>query len=366
MPTRPVPLVLRSLATLAACAAILLPVRASLAQLGLPDSVPTSQQLTEAQQEEISRLVGSTKAGLAGEPAAVRRARAALQQPLRVRGVSVDFRTRYTDALVPVLKPLVVSEKDAVAINALRLAGDLGTKQGLDLLVPALADKRASVRAAAALACAAAFHAARVEQPALSPSQVTPVLETLRRAIVSEKDPAVQDAVSVALAAAADIPNGHLEGVRARAAGTLALAVGELAQGAGPQAPAYGPIIRAGRTLFDLLSKNDVDIGKEAMVEAGGYAGDVIALARRRLSSGTIDDAERAQLALAVGQATRVIYFAQQRLGAPPVEAKLDTLIASSADAQFRTDAARLIDTGGAVTVAPFNFAADRFASRTP
>ena len=116
-------------------------VSAANAQLGLPDQIATAPALNAEQQESIGTFVKANAAGLsAPEASNIRRARSALIAPLRVPHASVEFRTRYADALDPVLKPLVSNARDEVVINALSIAGETGTRRaGVEILDLALA-----------------------------------------------------------------------------------------------------------------------------------------------------------------------------------------------------------------------------------
>ena len=353
----------RLLAALAASTALLGTAQSVWAQLGLPDQIVEESPLTDDHKTETNKFIESNKGGLTGKPDAIRRARGALGAPLQNPKASVDFRQLYSDQLVPVLRPLIADPSDVVAINALTLAGQIGTKQALDLAEQGLADKRPSVRVAAAFAYRSAFNAARRGLPALSANQATSLLTTLQRKLAVEADPMVQDAMIQAIAAVTEIPAVVLPGVSSAAVKALAESSGDLARRGGNGTTPYGALSKAGKTLFDLLSNPSAAIPNEALVSIGGYSGDVIALAKRRLAAGPLDADERSSLALIVGQATQSYFLSHQRLGAgTPVALRLDDLITKKQDAQFTPEADKLIGKDGALTKAPFNLPPDRFA----
>ena len=80
-----------------------------------------------------------------------------LIEPLMNPRVTVDFRIRYTAALVPVLEPLLSDKSDLVASNAVLIAGELATPGGVEKVVQVFADSRPTVRFSAAYAAQRTF-----------------------------------------------------------------------------------------------------------------------------------------------------------------------------------------------------------------
>lgn len=337
------------------------------AQLGLPDAIPTSTQLSADDQATLKAYVDANKSGLGAEVAAIRRSRNALIAPLRVRNVSADFRTRYTDALVPVLKPLVVSDREEVAINALRLAGELGTKGGVDLLDKGLESKKVAVRFMAAQSYGGVFTAAREGLPGVSAAQANAIMTTLSRAASREGDGMVLSGIAAALDAASEVPGDRLEGARARACEAIASGIGEAIRKPTSDRETTRVALEAGKSLFDLLQNVNVPPGElpqSTIVEIAGFAGDVLALVRRRLAAGPTD-AERPELGLIAAQASRIYFFAHQRVGGPGGQAidlgRLDDLIVKSQDDRYLAQIAKVIGADGVLTKPPFSLKPDRF-----
>ena len=361
MPTPRLSPLRRLLAALAASTALLGTARVGWAQLNLPD--PTSNTLTDDQLGEYKKLVDANKVGLTGKPDAIRRSREALQTPLLVPKISVTFRQKYSDLLVdPVLKPLVADPRDEVAINALILSGNVATSASLRLAEAGLADKRPSVRFAAAMAYRSTFRACVRELPALSANQATAAVRLLQKTLAGEQDPMVQDGILQAIAVACEVPDLTLPGVGQTAAEGLAVSAGDLARREGSGMAGYRPLVTAGKALFDLVSNQAMVLPNSALIAEGGYTGDVVSMARKRLAS-PIDEDERSQLALVVGQANLIYSLAQSRLGSgQPLGAKFDEMVRNKQDDAFRQDVERLIGKDGALTKPPFSLDPNRFA----
>lgn len=313
-------------------------------------------------QSAIKALVDGQKGGLTGDDAAIRRSRNALIEPLRTSGVSVEFRTAYSSALKSVIEPLIVHQQDAVAVSALAIAGELGTRDGLDLLARGLQDKRAGVRVRAALGYARTFVTCRDGTPALIPNQVDIALRALSTAMKTEADPSVLDSLAAGFESAMQIPDARVEGARAKATDMLATGASDLTRRLGATEAVIPVQIRVTRAMFELLRDAQVSLAPEINTQCAGAAGDTLAALLKRVDAGNISEGERASMSLLATQSERVIITAGSRMNAPLTEGKLGDMLAKSEDDRFKTEVIKVIGAGGVLCSAPFNFKADRFA----
>ncbi|HVU63139.1 MAG TPA: hypothetical protein VHC70_04135 [Phycisphaerales bacterium] len=332
--------VLFALAAALLCAVVPPVVRAQ----GLPDS---TVQSTNPDPSEIEQYLNRDVLKDLGKPESTAKARKRLAEPLQrsnARPSSV-FRLKYSQALIPTVEPLTHDANDEVAVNSLRLAGLLGTKEGLDAAEAALADKREAIRVAAANAISVAL-AAQKENPAILPRNATDALDKVSAAMDTEKSPRVLEALSLALDSAIRIPSANLAGVQARALAIVLEQGSRLAkQNDDPAFDAFFGHIA--KTLSDTLAQGN----KSRQNEAAGVAGDIIARALRRLKA--ITEEQRTELALVVEQSELVIKYA----GAPKGFA-LGTAIRNSKDSEFKSGAADLFHV---LTSPPFDLPPDRY-----
>ena len=293
---------------------------------------------------------------MTGDSAAIRRSRNNLVQPLRAGTVTVQFRAEYSAQLLPVITPLVADARDEVAINALRIAGELGTRKAMDLLDAGLKDKRPSVRTMAALQYARAFGTARGGSTHLVPAHTNPAIDTILATLTTEQDPLAIDAMIGALESAARIPDPtiHPKAVDALVTATVRLA----------QRPASANV----RVALISATKSMVDIQGIAgratnaqQKEFGGAAGEVVARVYRVLEAGEVVNPERDELARLADQANVVYVLASKALAKDVAGFKLGDAIRAGDDAKYKTDAAGMLD---ALQQPPFGFAASRFKTK--
>lgn len=359
MPT-PRPLFIPHAFVLAATLSVLAPVMSAGGQQ-IPESVVQGTSLGSEGQAAIRSLVDSNKAGLTGDSGAMKRARNSLIEPLRVAGASVEFRTAYSSAVRPVIEGLVGSERDAVAVSALSIAGELGTRDGLDLLAKGLSDARPQVKVRAALGYARTFVTCREGAPALIPSQVDVALRAIETAMGKETDGDVLDSLGAAIESAIQIPDSKVEGARAKAALLLATSASAVIRRDGAVEGLVPLNGRATRVLFELMRDPNVNLSNEVSVQSAGYAGDVLTRVLRRMESGELSESERAQTARIVTQAERVVITAASRMNQAVSENKLGELVLSGQADRFKQEVVRMAGAGGVLTSPPFGFKADRF-----
>lgn len=328
----------------------------------IPEAVITGGSVSADGQAAIKALIDANKAGLTGDSAAIKRARGNLQQALRTNGISAEFRAVYGQSVKSVLEPLVRDKRDEVAVSALAIAGDLGTRDGLELLTKGLGDERAAVRARAALGFARTFTTCREGTPALIPTQAEGALRSVGEAMGKERDGHVLDSLGAALEAAARVPDRSVEGLRLKAIEMLPTSVSAIVRRDGAETSGLALQMRATRTLFEVLRDRSIQIPEAVVVQAAGLAGDALAAASRRLDGGAVSESERSLLSLIATQSERVVISAGERLGASVSEAKLGELVAKSEDDRFKAEAGKLLSAEGVLCKAPFSLPSDRFS----
>jgi len=342
--------------------------RPSAAQQGLPDALVTkSAEFSESEKGTIRAYVDEHISGLSsGDALQVKRARNALTEPLlrSTAPPSQSFRTEYAAVLLPKLQPLAKDKNDVPAVNAVRIAGVLGTKSAVDMALEALADPRPGVRVEAARSVGLAISTARGLRASLLPRQASEALDGLDQQITREigerKDPRVLDAMMEALDDAMKVGNDKLEGVQAKAAGIMLKAVHAMAGVPATPAAQNPTLAKATDSLIRVLTNQPVQIQQPSVREAAGVAGDVVAMIVRRIDSPEgIPAAERPDLALIAGQCERIVQRAATVLGSASRAYKLEELLlAGDQDAKFKTAAGEMFTD---LIHKPFEMPADRY-----
>lgn len=375
-------------AVLAAC----LPARGVAQVVDLADPVVTGAQVTEEHVRLIREYVGEHAPKLESDLGPeIGRARSALIKPLNNPSVSVAFRQRYGEVLVPAIERLTRSDRELVAVNALRIAGELATTQSTDLLRAAMRDARAPVRFAAISALGRTFDAIANKAPAIQPARARELLDDVAAHLDRETDPAVIDAgLRVFLSAANVTDTSRFPSLRGDAVMMVCDRVGRMARApAAGRAPAtlIEACVRVGEAVRNALTddarrplSNDRAARERIGKAAAGLGGDVLALIARELGAGAYpavnaDDtpeaaaakrAARTGIRQAAAAAEATIFFAAQNLlgagGAPPQN--LADLLGDAdlaKDQRFIASVLMKVGPGGELSRPPFGFPPDRF-----
>lgn len=326
----------------------------------IPDQTVTSRALSESDRNAIRACVTSNRDALSAEYDLIRRARQALLAPLRTSGVSIPFRVAYSAEVQPVLAPLVRSDRDDVAINALRIAGELGTEDGARLCTAALSDKRPGVRMMAAAGLARTFNILQ-NDATLTAQQITRLLSDLAGAVRAEADPLVLDGLAMTYESVFALPTttSELAQARARALQDAATEFGKRAREGKLGADAAPALLRISLALRDPVTQAPPPEG--VLREITGLGGDLLAHVLRRLNARDVSEAERAQLAVLVGQSENLIAFAGRQMNGVYTPRKFDELVSSSRDTDYSRRVMEVIGSEGELTKPPFSHPRDRF-----
>ncbi len=151
----------------------------------------------------------------------VRDARNRILEPLMDPNITVQARIDAGRQYLPVLARAAADQRDFNAVNALRIAGELATDAGVDLLNSSRSDARAPVRYAAIFGLKRTFQALDKSAPAILPPAALNVVSAVGRQFGDEQDPNVLAACVGALTAAAAVQRPGYEGAREAALGEL-------------------------------------------------------------------------------------------------------------------------------------------------
>lgn len=282
---------IRPLAPLLALAAIGSFVRTSPGQCQIaPEIVRSSADLTALQRDAVKAFVSCATPGLsAPEPFKIVQARQMLLEPLHDPQASVPFRLELSKQLEAILAGLAGDARDIVAINALLVAGELATDQGLTIAEKQLANPDPAVRYESVHSISLSFEAVSRTAPALRAERLDRALSALGRQLQAEQDRHVIDALARALGTGVGVAAPGLESVRARAASELSIRCGaRLKALAGkPLDPALlETALTAGTTVRNALAgqAGANRLPEQAITDACGLAGDMLASIARLLT----------------------------------------------------------------------------------
>lgn len=358
----------RSAAALAASVVALVAATSpALGQISLPDSVvnPPSGVLSADDRSQVTRYIDASKAGLSGNNDEVSAARKALLRPLLSSSVAQAFRLEYAKQLLPVVQPLVKSKNPDIAVNAVRIAGELATHDSIAVLAEALKDSNPAVRLTAAMGYERTFATVRGDSP--SPAIVardgSEAVKSLATAFAAEQDPLVADAIVYAFDAAIKANTSALPGVRQDAVKLLSDAIAVKARSADAM-KFIASLARATDSLLDAVNDTRWVPARESLVDAAGVVGDIVSLALRQTEAGSPEGENLRNLKQVLAQAENLYFFAHTKIdpNGRPVRRGLAESLGTD-NAKFRRDAielrAKLTDPSGA-----FRIPADRYAAK--
>lgn len=299
----------------------------------IADSVITSTVISD--KSAIEAIVNAHKADLAS-PEKAQKARKALAEPLfRSARPSTAFRQAYSGAIMPVAGPLVKNASDEVAVNAVRLSGLVGTKEGIEAAEDALGDSRETVRVAAAGAVGASLSTCKLEDHALLPSTANEAVAKLEGALKTEKSPRVLDALAIALDNAMRVPSERVERLRSGATDALLGAAERIAASKTNRGAEFDTFFaRAAKAVSDALQTQSEPLTAAQTQKAAEIAGDIITRAERRLDAGTLSDAQRQDVSLLAEQGELILKLTLK------TDHRLGDLLRAGKDADFKDKAA--------------------------
>lgn len=255
-----------------------------------PEIVRSSADLTGAQRDAVKEFVACATPGLsAPEPLKIVQARQMLLEPLHDAQVSVPFRLEFSRQIEAILAGLATDKRDIVAINALLVAGELATDQGLTIAEKQLANPDPAVRYETVHAISLSLEAVSRTAPALRAERLDRALSALGRQLAAEQDPHVIDALARAIGTGVGVAAPGLESVRHRALSELSTRCGARLKGLAGKpldAALFETALTAGTTVRNALAgQAGVNrLPEQSITDACGFAGDMLASISRLLT----------------------------------------------------------------------------------
>lgn len=344
---------------------------------GLPTDIRRAPQLTAAQEQAVQSYVKEHVANLASDnPQFIKRDRTALLEPLADAEASPKFRFTYAEALIPTLETLAGNANEMVVINAMVLAGDLATAQGVNYLTKGLTAAKPAVRYQAAFGMRRTFEAlAAMPSPTINDEQRAAAIEAIAGRIKDEADAVVLDGLVYAALEATKAP-----ATRNVALVQLGRAMSAKVRSVGGKAVADSMaqvMLRAGAGLRDSLAATQAgQASDDAVMATAEAAGAMIAYCVKAVESkslpaagqGGTTPAREVHAQLATTCENVVLLGATLKKGASVPESRKigDKIRAGTAesDQAFAQDARGLVGGDGLLSKPPFGFAPGSFLDK--
>lgn len=310
---------LRSILTiLLACVAMLLPVTRAMAQAEIPVDIIQGTTLTEEQKQVIDKFIAQRLPDLSSsDPAVMKKSRDELLRPFRNTQISVAFRQSFSDRIVGELDKNAGNAKDLIAVNALRIAGDVATGGTSTLLEKKLSDSNDAVRYAAVNGLERTMEAVGTRNSAIPANRVQDLVSKLGDVTSDARStPDVVDAGLRALRRAMEINKPGFD-IRPLAYRTLTGAVGKLCER--PESPVK-QMLRAGQIIRDPLTVNNgpLELKGDSLTQAATASGQLLSWCHCQIKKGRmpVDKPElRGEAAQIVKVAENAIVLASNKSG---------------------------------------------------
>ncbi|MBS0192073.1 MAG: hypothetical protein U0573_13680 [Phycisphaerales bacterium] len=347
------------------------------------DIVTSAAPLSNEQKQAVQAYAEQFLAPLAGDDAVkVRDGRNGLVKPLQRCTPGVPFRQAYTKILDSELKKLVEGNRTINAVNALRVASEVATTEGFDIIEKGFASKDVAVRVAAAGAASHALEIAAKTPSIAVPKRLYDMNVALGKLAETDPDADVVDGATEALVQSlktATSPETRNAAVAALC--KVARSQSQKIKTSVPESRTLFAILRTGLALRDELTianaGNRSALPAEAVKSIAETAGDMIAMVARLLSAGALPVIKSGDVTAVKRQKeddrrvpTQIVGAAEQILSliadrTEPIRANLAEKVRAGSvqsDAQFVLDAKQLLGPDGRLTRPPFSLPGNRFA----
>lgn len=345
------------------------------AQCNIPENVVSAQSIDDAGRQAIRACVVLSQQAFGKDEASVESARKQLLRPFQSNAApSLEFRFAFEKEAIGFLRSAATGKSEFAAINAVVVAGHVGTINAQSLLVDRLKDERAAVRLAAAEGLAGSFRALAQSGPkAVSEREVGPAWAALASRIKDEPDPLVLLACVSALDAASRVPAGGAGGDFPTLASDAALAsatsVGDRANAQPNSTPMHLATLQASRTVLDVLTAGSAQppLNTAARIMFARFVGDCLSMTQRRVtaaSAGGLPSDERAAYVELTKRCENILQLIGIDGYKPGPSVGLSDLLAKDDDRTFLAKVGLVVGDGGTLTKAPFSIPADRWAQK--
>jgi hypothetical protein len=239
----------------------------------LPANLVQAGSLAPDQVASIAAAIKPHVEALSGPADAIGAARRQLLSPLAATGnPSVPFRLRYAEEVSKQLAPVLSGSNQMAKINALVIAGELSTSDAARLLATSRKDTDPSVRFQAADAGRAilATYANSRGSTLLADDDARSLVSDIAKAIASEKDPLVQDALLASLEAA--LPSTKLQEAAAKSLADAANTIARNASKSAADTRLLEAFERVANTMSDLLIRQGNAMVAPVKIAIGDFA----------------------------------------------------------------------------------------------
>lgn len=342
---------------LASCGATLLPAAPALGQTGLDEALVSSTQLSGSQTSSVQAYAQAVAQGLTGSDLeGTRRARDLATEPLEFGAVSVDFRIRYSEALMPTLRQMLAGADQRKRLLAVRLAGDLATEDSADLVSDLFGARTEAERYMAVASAGRIFRTADTQAAAIRESRLESFVSELGELITGEASGAVVDAAARALLDAVNADSEVFGAAGPAAEATLLVSLSDRVRSGEGDAMLMSAVARTLNAMQNRIGFGE-GVADQQVRDAAALAGDAVAmLLKSPAVSG--DDLETA-IALA-GSADALIVFATEALD-PNTVVSPAGLAAAMESGNLAGAAGRVIGPRGILVQGPHGLDAARF-----
>jgi hypothetical protein len=357
---------LRSILTMLALLCVVVPATRSLAQAEIPKEVIEAVTLQPDQVTSIEKFINDRLSGLSNsDPLAIKKNRDELLRPFRNPQASVAFRKAFSDKIVPELRKLGGNEKDLIAVNAIRIAGEIATSDAASVLEERLADKRVAVRYAAVNGLERTLTAVANPRatPAITAQRVDELIGSLGK-IVSDPaaGPEIVNAAARALMQSMTITRNGFTNTRSSAFRTLSEGISTLAQ-KGADGPMANVLLLAVQSSQKAVADNapGMVLAGDSLKQSGGLGGQLLSWAYCQLKAGKLPPGSEARktASLIVGISENVVILSTQKAGGDQAApANLGKDLEQGNDKAFVANLAKVI---GLLNAPPFNYPPDTF-----
>lgn len=344
----------------------------AMAQATLPLSTVEAASINGSQQSQISSYATQwTERASDADIQAASRAQTKLIEPLINARVSISFRRAYSDALGSYFDALESNGDISSTFTALRIAGELGTSRGTQIILAGLNSDDAGTRIFAAGRAGRTFRTTATNGPALSASDLTSLIQKLDSLADSSDDQSLVSACIQALGYGCSLPSKDF--LQARASCISAMCDASAAQLTGSDSDLESRVriamLGSGAATNSLLQVGE-DSTKDGIKSAVALGADMISVVLSQVISNSMPDVDNRDLQVAlVRSGESLLYFALREyaeLNRRPVgnvqQTQFAQLLEQGEDRDFRNQAALLLGPGSPI-VTEFGFADDRFVN---
>ncbi|MFK7759270.1 MAG: hypothetical protein AB8C13_04910 [Phycisphaerales bacterium] len=344
----------------------------AIAQSSISLSTVESASISGSQGTQITDYVSQwTQRATESDMSQAERAQTRLLEPLMNTRVSISFRRAYSDALGTYLDELESSDSIASTFMSLRLAGELGTTRGSQVILAGLNHTDPGVRIFAAGRAGRTFRTTASNGPALSANDLSKLINKLDSITDTSSDSALISACIQALGEGCSLPSDDFLIARSQCLSAMSDAASrQLKNGQSDLESRVRLAMLASSSATNSLLQVGEDSTKEGIKSAVGLGAEMIALALSDVINRTMPDVKNRELHVAlVGSGESLLYFSLREFAEfsnRPVgnvqQTQFAALLQSGEDRDFRNKAALLLGAGSPIIV-DFQFPDDAFVN---